>query len=131
MKKLEFETSKGRFVLMDMSDKESILYASSCLTKFENWEGIKMSNIDEEEASYIVDKNIGYKNYLESNDLISNFSCVTALKSLKSLIKSKGVYLYEKPYLPEELINNQEAFMADLKAEQKTFYNPYIFKLCN
>lgn len=100
MKKLEFKTSKGSFMLVDSIEIE----------------GIKLSEITEEQASEIVDKKIGYKNYLESTDVISNYSCVTATKSLHSLIKSKGAYLYENPH-------------NTVEAEQKTFYNPVIFKL--
>lgn len=119
MKKLEFETSKGSFLLN------------------EEGKGISLKEITEKKASEIVDEflfnaNDGsdyvdqevYKNYITDEIYLTN-----PKESLHSLLESRGIYLYEKPYLPEELINNQEAFIADLKAEQKTFYNPYIFKI--
>lgn len=146
MKVLEFETSKGIFKLIDMPETIRVngwngnimIDELNQISQEKYSKGFYLKNITEEQAIEIVDKHrFGYKNYTWRNPklggqqvamVISDY-CRNAIDSLLSLIDSKGIYLYEKPYLPEELINNQEAFMADLKAEQKTFYNPYIFKL--
>lgn len=167
MKKLEFKTSKGSFLLSDenyyLVNERAVKTAYlNNVKQFEYVSFIRLSEITEQQASEIVDKKIGYKNYLESTDVISNYSCVTAIKSLHSLLKSKGVYLYENPvykdveysdelckYCPlikkgvysvnggyvagcegsccETAKENHEDMYQEV--EQKTFYNPVIFKL--
>nr|WP_317633077.1 hypothetical protein [uncultured Flavobacterium sp.] len=96
MKKLEFETSKGRFVIKGLN-----FIPLNC-------NGIKLSEITEEQASEVVG----------------------SIKELHSLLKSKGIYLFENPYGEwfSDFKNANDELDWQL-AEQKTFYNPYIFKL--
>jgi|SRR5690606_6287752 len=101
MKTLEFETSKGRFLLVD---NPLLPQAMSITTKY-----IKLSEITEEQASEIVDSDdeygvIMYQNYQTASMQYFDEQ-ITAIESLHSLLKSKGIL------------------------EQKTFYNPYIFKI--
>lgn len=126
MKVLEFETSKGKFRVVDEKD-----YMVFHLMITENgFDCIELKAITEEQAREIVDKNIGYKNYLKSNDLIINFSCVTAINSLNSLLKSKGIHLFENPLGSHETALKRHLLTGTWQEqEQKTFYNPYIFKL--
>lgn len=113
MKTLEFKTSKGEFILVD-----GVYH-----------EGIKLSEITEDKASEIVSSSMGNKNFLLFT------------------LKQKGVYLYDNPFIKPKIPNEQtlkkfhnkgygENDFVDLKydqhmydlAEQKTFYNPYLFK---
>ena len=124
MKKLEFETSKGNFLLVDM-DFESVL---------DKYKGLKftfmypLKHISELEASEIVFR-IGHHS---NGHLIPS-----AVELLHSLLKSKGIHLFENPVkLPHSLeyCSSRWSYYGYevseyRKAEQKTFYNPYIFKL--
>lgn len=104
MKVLEFETSKGSFLVVDAINNANI------------HTGTKLLEITEEQASEIVSSLVkddnGNKSYIHT---------------LHSLLKSKGIHLYNNPL--------QTAYQFDQsvyeyhQAEQKTFYNPYIFKL--
>ena len=129
MKKLEFETSKDKFVLVDLPSYEEI---EKELQFFGHDQGLtnedlnnyfrhilpdlnksyELSEITEEEASQIVDY------YIEDN-----FLGYTEIDVLHSLLKSKGIHLFENPYK-----NHQD---KDLETwyEELTFYNPFIFKL--
>lgn len=134
MKKLEFETSKGKWVLIDGSDLpkvDKIIVEND--TNF-----IKLSDITEEQASEIVQMtwisdNINlceFKNY----DTNGNGSLSSSIESLHSLIESKGVHLFENPYenstdLNSSFFSMQEDFNKEKEAEEKTFYNPYLFKV--
>lgn len=106
MKTLEFETSKGRFVLVD----DPILpQAMSITTKY-----IKLSEITEEQASEIFrGKNIEHTYLKDYNK-----------QKLINVLKSKAIHLFENPIPPFH-----ERLEDFKQAEQKTFYNPYIFKL--
>lgn len=112
MKKFEFETSKGKFVLVD--------------GYVEN--GIDLKQITEQQASEIVHNKHpisgGFVNYFESTSLITSYSCFSAIQSLHSLLKSKGVHLFKNPFLDFETLDPSAVY-----AEQNTFYNPHIFKL--
>ena len=113
MKKLEFETSKGRFLIVDAIENANV------------HTGIKLSEITEEQASEIVKmtwisdniKLCKFKNY----DINGNGSFSSATESLHSLLKSKGIHLFKNP---APLLHHTR-----LEKEQKTFHNPYIFKL--
>lgn len=114
MKTLEFKTSKGGFMLVDSVEIE----------------GIKLSEITEEQASYIVGS---VEERLYKDDVSEYFK--TAIHSLQSLLKSKGVYLYENPVkFPEYIDGYPDVYLDSIQqeihlAEQQTFYNPVIFKL--
>lgn len=135
MKKLEFETSKGRFVVSDeryyLKNEFGIKTAcSNGVKQFEFEKFIEFSRITEEQASEIVDYSILKNLYSSYNYGVTTNSFVykTAIESLHSLLKSKGIHLYENPYPDAGLIPSYEQKLYR-EAEQKTFYNPYIFKL--
>lgn len=115
MKKFEFETSKGRFLVSESDEHYDYRFIGL------------LSRITEEQASEIVqiDEHFHgkdyYKNYINNN---KNF--LNPIESLHSLLKSKGIHLFENPY---EGILRFEFPTPYKKSEQKTFYNPYIFKL--
>src|SRR5690606_32239073 len=104
IKKLEFETSKGKFVVEEASDK--------------NLGRVLLKHITEEQASDIVDTFFGtfytFDGWGASED---------AKLTLECLIKSKGWYLFDNPY--KDWLNTDDYD----EAEQKTFYNPVIFKI--
>lgn len=112
MKKREFETRKGKFTLVD-----GFYHING---------GINLSKITEEQASEIVDEVWGkYKNY-ETDERAGNYNrfvCDSAIESLNSLLKSKGVHLFENP------TKERFVYFEYREAERKTFYNPYIFKI--
>lgn len=118
MKKLEFETSKGRFVIVDSTTLDKV---SGQALVDEYGDYIILSEITEEQASEIVFR-IGH----HSNDHL----IPSAKQILHSLLKSKGIYLFENPYGEwfSDFKNANDELDWQL-AEQKTFYNPYIFKL--
>lgn len=121
IKKLEFETSKGRFVVEEASDK--------------NLGRILLKHITEEQASDIVDSEYNISNYVQYNP--------TAIYRLHSLIKSKGWYL-ENPYGNEPIrptVSGSERHKqivhfdffkqksAWQEAESRTLHNPVVFKI--
>lgn len=138
MKIIELETSKGKFVLIDKNndwcfgekfnyygknnfDALNIVNANE---SFSYSKSFKISEITEEQASEIVDFEDGCR-------MLYGY----AKNKLNSLLKSKGIYLYDNPYdLNEQLDCNCDMCYQKLEdafdeSEQKTFYNPYIFKL--
>lgn len=104
MKKFEFETSKGKFVLVDRDNEviEELKYFCKQYI---------LKQITEQQASEIVD---------------SIDSQVSFKTSLNILLKSKGVYLFENPL---KIGTSKQDYTHFKEAEQNTFYNPYIFKL--
>lgn len=136
MKQEKITTSKGEFLVVDSKDAPSSF--NSYLRDIEEKLGVqlitgyKLSEITEEGASKIVDELWnGYKNY-NSNDNVGNYNRLvknTAIESLHSLLKSKGIHLFENPYDVYDMSTWHDANEAKQKAEEKTFYNPYIFKL--
>ena len=113
MKKLEFETSKGEFLLMDM--KHNSYFQNTELPKgYTTVNFIKLSQITEEQASEVVGLPI------------SNIAIYNKL-SLHEPLESKGVHLFENPYKDVGLIPSHEQKLYR-EAEEKTFYNPYLFK---
>lgn len=108
MKELKFKTSKGRFVIKDLN-----FIPLNC-------NGIKLSEITEKQASEIVDlKGDRFQDY--NHVSCCDRWCNTAKESLHSLLKSKGIHLFENP--------NDSDYFTNRSTEQKTFYKPYIFKL--
>ena len=117
-KQEKITTSKGEFLLVDAIEKPNINT------------GIKLSEITEEQASEIVDKVMNNQHFQNYNFKSYNDRWVkTAIESLHSLLKSKGIHLFENPYGKwySDFENANQELDWQL-AEQKTFYNPYIFK---
>lgn len=156
MKKLEFETSKGRFVVLDV-DYNSMTFvrildtATACLGSeelFDYKKSFKLSEITEEQVSEILEefhknnfgtiKNPDYGFYDYNKN---NFHLSSSIESLHSLFKSKDIHLFRNPLKDSELsfignVSGIDMLLAKQKhdrrikeAEEKTFYNPYIFKL--
>lgn len=130
MKKLEFETSKGMFKVVDEKD-----YMVFHLMLTENgFDCISLQEITEEQAIEIVDEfKRGYKNYSYKGYKLGGQQVSMVIRdyfnkptdSLYSLFDSKGICLFENPFYHGDL----EDYTKYKEAEQKTFYNPYIFKL--
>ena len=101
MKKLEFETNKGRFVLVD---NPLLPQAMSITTKY-----IKLSEITEEQASEIAEESLDshldtfYKCYnlneVEEVEWEDDFIYTSAIDSLHSLLKSKGIKITNNTYI--------------------------------
>lgn len=163
MKKLNFETSKGKFVVVDLPNSTHFLkhkgyIVQSCTDKLDLL--IKCNKIDngdtngfwyignttneyvlkditEQQASEVVDSEYNPSNYGEYKP--------SAIHRLHSIITSNGYYLFENPYETEPTITNGDydnngfgdidkyQFKKDHKewkeAQDKTFFNPIIFKL--
>lgn len=138
MKKLEFETSKGKFVLIDAKDISTSWYyfmnkklklEYNIQHEFKLGKTIfKLEGIAEDELSNIVQSHNGmYNTYTEEE-----FGGMTSssMTSLRSLLESKGVQLFENKF--GKLEEAHLKYIVDCswkEAEQKTFYNPYIFKI--
>lgn len=112
MKKLEFKTSKGEFILEEASEKN----LGMVLVKY----------MTEEQFAEVVDESfdcwmaLGYKDYENDNAVY-----VLAKESFESLIKSLGWYLFENPVVSGGLCYS----IKDWKeAESKTLYNHVLLK---
>ncbi len=147
MKKLNFETSKGKFVVVDIESDKDIYDIQSnfgyLLKDFCDW--IYLKDITEQQASEIVDYEVenveiqggGFYNtiynYEKGDFQLGN----SQIDSLYSLITSNGYYLFENPiqYIPDKITNShtnldsQDLIMKYYDAKDKTFFNPIIFKL--
>lgn len=80
-------------------------------------------NITEEQASEIVYKRKWVDEFYLSYKGTLNY-----------ILKSKGIHLYDNPYTNSTDLNSsffsmQTDFKKEKEAEEKTFYNPFIFKL--
>src|SRR5690606_29958614 len=112
-------TSKGRFLVVDGIDVS--VYGATFVAK--------LSEITEEQASEIVEESLDshlytfYKCYnlneVEEVEWEDDFIYTSAIDSLHSLLKSKGIHLFENPFYHGDL----EDYTKYKEAEQKTFYN--------
>ncbi len=139
MKKLEFTTGKGRFVIMDVKDVD---YDVLGINGHELEKIGYLDELTEEQAIDIVDKSwdsgikitTKYPNY-ETNDWSYYGSFGYALDSLHSLIKSKWWYLEKNPvqesikHLPEKEQHYRQLDADWQQAESLTLHNPVIFKI--
>lgn len=159
MKKIEFETSKGKFVVFDEKeftvfnqctvDDKWIVYGE--IYDYNSHSFIK--DITEEQASDIIEERelsswhkkrefLKYYDYTSRNEFGISF-LKSAIDSLHSLIKSEGYYLFENPFgnpphnygllnlYPTGNVLMDASFDIAIRyrdADQKTFYNPCIFK---
>lgn len=149
MKELRFSTSKGEFLMVDMPlDVDKIAYGIGGVKikqgndkKWTSFLSAKcelvntLKHITEEQASEIVDDyKKWFKNYSYKEDAVGGqrVSIVVfpyhkkAIDSLFSLLDSKGIHLFENPI---EIGTSKEDYEIYKNSEQKTFYNPYIFKI--
>ena len=116
MKKLEFKTSKGEFIIEEASDK--------------NLGRVLVKHMTEEKFTEVVDKlewSDGYffMHYRYDKSLHSFSETWTAKQSFESLIKSLGWYLFENPFSSGGLCHSTKDWK---EAESKTFYNPILLK---
>lgn len=131
MKRIEFETSKGKFLLMDGVGEDFAMDLTHKIISKEWF--VRLSEITEDEASEIVEYAgspwIGYEDYSNKQNWFK-----TAIDSLQSLIKSKCVHLFKNPEgisyskMPDAGMDYR-SFLSWQEAESNTFYNPYIFKI--
>lgn len=126
MKQFKFKTDKGDFLLVDEDSEGKVNLPQGV----EYSEIGRLRTLTEEQASEIVDNfelyggvNVGYKNYENEEPTLD-----TAIESLHSLIKSKGIFLFENPFNIENCFE-MNYYIKRLESVQKTFYNPYIFKI--
>lgn len=126
MKEFKFKTSKGKFIIKEYSTFNDLIKDAN----FYKQKICKLSEITEEQASEIIDKVMSNQHFQNYN--FKGFAdrwVKSAIESLHSLFKANGIYLYEKPCLPDEYIASKEALLYDKEEESKIFYNPYIFKI--
>lgn len=117
MKKLEFKTEKGEFILEEASDKNLCRVLVKYMTE-EQFAEVVDSELD----SHL---NPNYKDYLHDHNsgFEDKYTYYTAKQSFESLIKSLGWHLFENPFKNCDLMVNNKA-----KAEEKTFFNPILLK---
>ena len=119
MKKINLETSKGKFIVVDIESDKDIYDIQSkfgyLLKDFCDWTYLK--DITEQQASDIVEYKYNQSNYGQYNP--------TAIHRLHSLITSNGYYLFDNPYTDAQKYSESKYF----EAQDKIFYNPIIFKL--
>ena len=137
MKELKFETSKGEFVLVDIPEK--LFLIGQYYVDTYGPEHFNLKEITEEQASSIVNSDNEYGTTMYQNYQTTSMQYfdeqITAIESLHSLLKSKGVHLFENPIdLEESLECNCDICYGRLEsdyeeAEEKTFKNPHIFVL--
>lgn len=125
MKELKFETSKGEFLVVDDVNDIGKNIPYDLVTKIGY-----IKNLTEEQASEVVESfTQEINNYTCHFNYVLNTHDITinSIESLHSLLESKGINLFENPYKQV----NKEYFnkIHFEQSEQKTFYNPYIFKL--
>lgn len=143
-KQIEFKTSKGTFILVDMpNNRIEEMVCGQYMIDTTSSIHYKLSDITKDEASEIVDEDNDYGVRIFQNYQTTSMQYfdeqITAIESLHSLLKSKGVHLYENP-VPEPEIQGgytpdgdflggyDDQWIADYEeASQNTFYNPYIF----
>lgn len=131
MKQIEFKTEKATFLLVDLPTDD--ICGGQHLVDTYGSLHFNLKEITEEEASEIVGKsntNNRFKDYTSDCEWHTNiYTLKTAIESLHSLIKSKGVHLYSNPYKTEFVCtrSNNLPNMECFEAEPKTFYNPVIF----
>lgn len=136
MKELRFESncSKWGLICQDSFD--------GCVETYCGVNGYKviasLKDITEERASEVVDSNIKqglikcYFDYIKG--YYSN-SLFTAIESLHSLFKSKGIHLFDNPdgisYRTCSFDSgiDYRSFLSWNDAEEKTFYNSILFKI--
>ncbi|AXF52600.1 MAG: hypothetical protein [Caudoviricetes sp.] len=155
MKKLNFETSKGKFVVVDMPEHKgkAIAVALLCNSNFGEKEFKDstylgyISELTEQQASEIVEEYFstttneidGYFDYRDDTQT----DC--PIESLHSIFELNGYYLFENPYgkeypeipiiegssrhkqIIEFSFENQQRKWKE--AQGKIFFNPIIFKL--
>lgn len=127
-KRIEITTSKATFLLVDLPTDDKGFVEQHLIDAYGSVY-FKLSEISEEEAKMLVDENNEYGITLFQNYQTTSMAYfdeqLSAIESLHSLIKSKGMHLYENPY--SNTIGLVEFDYHRNRAESKTFYNPILF----
>lgn len=132
MKKLNFKTSKGKFVVVDIESDKDIYDIQSnfgyLLKDFCDW--IYLKDITEKQASEIVEEY--FSTTTNEIDVYFDYRDDTQtdcpIDSLHSIIEFLGYHLFENPNKDPGLMPSTELDVYR-KAQAKTFFNPIIFKL--
>lgn len=128
MKRIDFKTSKGEFLLVDMHGIDYTIIGINGI-EVENLFYLKEAT-DQESISVVDSLGDGlYSNYFYKDPTTKPLKDPKV--SLHSLVSSlAGVHLYENPYDDVGLVPSA-AQLVYREAEQNTFYEPVIFKkLC-
>lgn len=136
MKKIEFKTSKGEFVLVDLSEIQTAKYLLNVHSRsiIGNVKGMT-----EEQFSGIVDSELDshleqmYRDYVNIYDgWEDEFTYFFARHSFQSLINSLGFYLFTNPIRQAErkgALLDDGRFERMCKYEDEiTFFNPILLK---
>lgn len=136
MKKLEFKTSKGKFILLDVDTDGLIKLPTDIeyqelgrvkdMTEEQFAEVVEMQRIFNSTNHYCID-DIVYKNYIDYEWMHS------PREYFQSLIISIGWYLFENPikkyrHQYEQMIAKWQYEIDCKEAESKTLYNPILLK---
>lgn len=124
MKKLEFTTSKGEFILEEASDK--------------NLGRVLVKYMTEKQFAEVLDRSVhtGLFAHYVTNIPVNTYCYKSGLESFESLIKSLGWYLFDNPKGKEHpdwrkyasTKQYQQHSMDWIQAESKTLYNPILLK---
>lgn len=144
MKKLEFKTSKGDFLLIDMVGEESAMYLTSLILDDDTSIEVlgKFKYMTEEQFDKVLDRSFqtGLFAHYVTNIPVNTYCYNSGLESFESLIKSLGCNLFENPelrfspYDPRSKTGRHEWHEKDVvelkwkQAESKTFYKPILLK---
>lgn len=143
MKKLEFESNGSKWLLLCANNREDY-YLNTRVIDNPNGRvgnGVSLCMITEEQASEVVEakyKQGKLKCYFDYCKGRYTHSLFTAIESLYSLLKSKGVYLYESAECDNYFCDNSRIDMSYGEytnclecenIEENTFYNPILFKI--
>lgn len=104
MKELRFESNGSKWLLVDYDNYGRVIHPA-----IEYLEVCRLKNITEEQASEVMDE--------------FEYHPISCKDQLVFLIKSKGIHLFNNPYNGWK---NTDDFDD---AEEKTFYNPILFKI--
>lgn len=135
MKKLEFKTSKGDFILIDIIGEESAMYLTSLLLDDESQIEVlgKVKNMTEEQFAEVVHYSEEFLGYIDYGGHTDYATVETSKESFESLVKSLGWYLWENPEgVSYSKMNDSEmdyrSFLSWHEAKSKTFFNPILLK---
>ena len=115
MKKLEFTTGKGEFILEEAS--------------YKNLGRVLVKYMTEEQFAEVVGLPLPSFEVDEETCSVTRYE-ISSKQSFESLIKSLGWYLWENPvppYAPNDA-DFHESAKKWFEAESKTLYNPVLFK---
>lgn len=141
MKNIKIKTEKVTFYVIDMPVEVQNIYLNGISWQsrdgeLDTWhEGETLTfvsflkDISEEQASEIVESHKNCKRYYYEKSVPQTYYN-SALDCLHSLLRSKGIFLFENPFNIEYCFN-PKYYSDKFEAETKTFYNPAIYAVVN